>query len=255
LYKIPSNTLFIGQKLIYVPECHSTNSLLSEFNNQAELPEGAVLVTNHQTAGRGQRGNRWEAEQGKNLTFSILLKPGFLEAKDQFQLSMAVSLGVACALQTGLSKPIKLKWPNDILVDDKKIGGILIENQVKGSFITTTIIGIGINVNQSGFPYPTASSLSNFSGHAWNLNETFQKLLRSIEQEYLLVRDRNGSTLKQRYLSWLYKINEPHLFKTGEEDFTGAISGVDEDGRLCVEHGGSIRKFAFKEIQWVIGNQ
>jgi BirA family transcriptional regulator, biotin operon repressor / biotin---[acetyl-CoA-carboxylase] ligase len=255
LYKIPANTLFTGQKLIYVPECHSTNSLLSEFNDQAELPEGAVLVTNHQTAGRGQRGNRWETEPGQNLTFSILLKPRFLEAKDQFQLNMALSLGVAAALQAGLSKPIRLKWPNDILVDDKKIGGILIENQVKGVVLSSSIIGIGINVNQSGFPYPRASSLSNFSGHGWDLNETFQNLLTAIEHEYVELRDQRSPALKQRYLTWLYKFNEPHRFKTGEEDFTGAIREVDEDGRLCVEHGGSIRKFAFKEIDWVFGNQ
>lgn len=254
MYKVPANTLFTGQKLIYVPECHSTNSLLSEFNEQAELPEGTVLVTDHQTAGRGQRGNRWETEPGKNLTFSILLKPRFMQARNQFHLNMAISLGVAESLQAGMDIPVRLKWPNDILADEKKIGGILIENQVTGSFLTTTIIGIGINVNQSVFPYRGASSLSNVSGHPWDLNETFQHLLQAIEREYLVLQDRKDSALKQRYLTRLYKFNQTHRFKTGEEDFTGAINGVDEDGRLCIEHGGNIRKFAFKEIQF-IGNQ
>jgi BirA family biotin operon repressor/biotin-[acetyl-CoA-carboxylase] ligase len=253
LYKIPSNTLFTGQKLIYVPECHSTNSLLSEFNEQGELPEGTVLVTDHQTAGRGQRGNRWDSNRLENLTFSILMKPRFLEARDQFQLNMAVCIAVAAALQPGLPQPIRLKWPNDILVEDRKIGGILIENQIKGSSITTTIIGIGINVNQSAFSYSTASSLFNVSGHPWDLNETFQSLLNTIEQEYVSLRMGKRPALKQRYLSWLYKYNEPHQFKAGEEDFMGAITGVDEDGRLCIDQGGSVRKFAFKEIQFVGG--
>ena len=123
----------MGQKLIYVPECHSTNSLLNELNDHQELPEGTVLVTDHQTAGRGQRGNVWEAAQGMNLTFSILLRPKFLEAKDQFRLNMAVSLAIANSLQSCLSQGIKLKWPNDILVDGKKIGGVLIESQLQGS--------------------------------------------------------------------------------------------------------------------------
>ncbi len=251
MYKIPANTLFIGQKLIYVPECHSTNSLLSEFDNQSALPEGATLITDHQTEGRGQRGNRWETEPGMNLTFSILLRPTFLEAKDLFQLNMAVALAVADALRTMLSEPITLKWPNDILVNDKKIGGMLIESQLQGFLLSSSVIGIGINVNQQNFEYPTASSLRNFTGTCLDLNDTFLRLLESIEKEYLELRTRKVSVLKQRYLASLYKFNELHRFEVGEENFTGAINDIDDDGRLCVVQQGTTRKFSFKEIKFL----
>ncbi len=252
MYKIPSNTLFTGQKLIYVPECHSTNSLLSEFNSQAELPEGATLIASSQTAGRGQRGNRWESEPGKNLTFSVLLKPRFLEAKDQFQLNMAVSLAVANALQPGLPKSIRLKWPNDILVEGRKIGGILMENQLSGPFLASTIIGIGINVNQVDFSFPSASSLAIITGHAWDLNDTFQRLLEAIEQEYLELRSHKGHEIKEQYLALLYQLSEPFQYKSGDEYFTGTISGVGADGRLCVWVDGKERRFSFKEIEFLV---
>lgn len=254
MYKIPSNTLFIGQKLIYVPECHSTNSLLSEFSGQAELPEGATLITSHQTAGRGQRGNRWESEPGKNLTFSVLLRPGFMQAQDQFHLNMAVSLAAASALQGGVVQPIRLKWPNDIFVGDRKIGGILIENQLTGSFLSTTILGMGINVNQASFAFPGASSLANASGHAWDLNDTLHRLLKAIEVEYLALRAGTGPELKQRYLEWLYQINEPHRYRTGENYFTGTIKGIEDDGKLCVWVEGRIMKYSNKEIEF-LGDQ
>lgn len=253
MYKIPANTLFTGQKLIYVPECHSTNSLLSEFNDKSELPEGTTVITSHQTAGRGQRGNRWESAPGQNLTFSILLKPRKLLAKDQFQLNMAISLAVSKALQEGLALPVRLKWPNDIFVGEKKIGGILIENQLRGNYLFSSVIGIGVNVNQSDFAFSGASSLANFSGHPWDLNETFQRLLEYIELEYLDLLNDHISTLKTRYLSSLYKFNESHQFKSSEGAFMGTISDVDEDGRLCVTCNGKTNKFFFKEIQFITG--
>jgi BirA family biotin operon repressor/biotin-[acetyl-CoA-carboxylase] ligase len=250
LYKIPANTLFIGQKLIYVPECHSTNSLLSELAERSELPEGSTLITHHQKEGRGQRGNRWETEAGLNLTFSLLLRPVFMEAKDQFQLNMAVSLAVAEALQSSIPQPIKLKWPNDIFAEDKKIGGILIESQLQGLNLSSCIIGIGINVNQREFAYPSASSLSNFAGTTLDLNGTFQQLLESIEREYIKLRS-VAASLKRRYLASLYKFNEPHRFATPEQDFIGEIFDVDDDGRLCVAQGKKTGKYSFREIRFL----
>ncbi|HWA34794.1 MAG TPA: biotin--[acetyl-CoA-carboxylase] ligase, partial [Cyclobacteriaceae bacterium] len=97
-----------------MPECHSTNSLLNDLNNQSDLAEGTVVITDNQTAGRGQRGNTWEAAPGLNLTFSILLKPRFLNAKDQFRLNMAISMAIAEALLKMSITQVKLKWPNDI---------------------------------------------------------------------------------------------------------------------------------------------
>src|SRR5882757_1221638 len=132
----------MGQKLIYVPECHSSNTLLYELNDSSPLPEGTVVITDNQTAGRGQRGNIWETDPGLNITFSLLLKPGFLAAKNQFRLNMAVSLAVAEGLKRYVSSEVKLKWPNDIFISNKKIGGILIENQLQGMSLSESIVGV-----------------------------------------------------------------------------------------------------------------
>ena len=250
MYKIPARTLFMGQKLIYVPECHSTNSLLIELNDRSALPEGTVLITNCQTAGRGQRGNLWEASPGMNLTFSILLRPAFLETNDQFQLNMALSLAVADALQSSMGQPIKLKWPNDIYVEDKKIGGVLIESLLQGISLTSSIAGIGLNINQQQFSFPHASSLSNFSGEMHDLNIIFQKLLESLEAEYLNLRARRVSVLKQRYLTSLYKFRELHEFETNGERIMGTICDVDDGGRLYIESSGETRGFSLKEVRF-----
>ena len=251
MYKIPANTLFMGQKLIYVPECHSTNTLLNELNDSSPLPEGAVVITDNQTAGRGQRGNLWEAEKSKNLTFSMLLKPSFLAAKDQFHLNMAVSLAVISALKIYTSAFIKLKWPNDIFIDNKKIGGILIENQLKGMSLSDSIVGIGLNINQENFSFPGASSIYNFSQVFNDLNEVFQKLIGSLEAEYLDLRAGNSTHLKERYMNSLYKFNELNRFESQGRDFSGSIRDIDENGRLCVETLGGMRVFSFKEVKFL----
>jgi BirA family transcriptional regulator, biotin operon repressor / biotin---[acetyl-CoA-carboxylase] ligase len=250
LYKIPANTLFTGQKLIYVPECHSTNSLLNELNDSSQMPEGTVLITDSQTAGRGQRGNKWEAEPGKNLTFSVLLRPGFLEAKDQFRLNMAVSLAIVGSLMPYVPT-IKLKWPNDIFVGDNKIGGILIENQLQGMSLSSSVIGIGLNINQENFSSENAASICSISGIVNDLNTVFQRLIECLEGEYLDLRTGKSSKLKTRYLNSLYKFNESQRFESMGESFSGSIFDVDANGRLCVETMGESRVFSFKEVKFL----
>jgi len=251
LYKIPAKTLFVGQKLVYVPECHSTNSLLNELNDQSELPEGAVVITSNQTAGRGQRGNTWITEPGKNITCSILLHPRFLPAKNQFQLNMIVSLAILQALKGLVTQVIKLKWPNDIYIEGRKIGGILIENQVQGESLYSSIVGIGINVNQERFDHPLAASLYNFTHTEFDLFEISEAVMQSLEHEYTELRAGKTATLKQRYLHALYKYKEDHQFESGGESFTGFIHDVDEQGKLMINSQGRIQRFAFKEVQFV----
>ncbi|NOT77075.1 MAG: biotin--[acetyl-CoA-carboxylase] ligase [Cyclobacteriaceae bacterium] len=251
MYKIPANTLFIGQNLIYVPECHSTNSLLSELNDSSQLPEGSVVITDSQTAGRGQRGNTWEAEPGMNITFSLLLRPVFLQAKDQFQLNMAISLAIVDALRKFVSNGIKLKWPNDIYINDFKIGGILIENQLKGSALSSSIVGIGLNINQQQFSSPIASSLYHFTGIAHDLNHVFQDIVAFLEAEYLDLRAGKSMILKERYINALYRFNENHHYESEGENFQGLISDIDEQGRLCIETQGRSRVFSFKEVKFL----
>lgn len=241
----------MGQKLIYVPECHSTNTLLNELNDSSPLPEGAVVITDNQTAGRGQRGNLWEAEKGKNLTFSFLLKPSFLAAKDQFRLNMTISLAVISALKLYTSSQIKLKWPNDVFINNEKIGGILIENQLRGAMLSDSVVGIGLNINQENFSSAGASSLFNFSRKVNDLNAVFQKLIGFLEAEYLDLRAGTSNQLKERYMNSLYKFNELNRFESKGEDFSGSIRDIDENGRLCLETVAGMRVFSFKEVKFL----
>jgi BirA family biotin operon repressor/biotin-[acetyl-CoA-carboxylase] ligase len=249
LYKIPANTLFTGQSLVYMPECHSTNGeALRLLQSNTQVAEGAVIITDNQTAGRGQRGNSWESEAGKNLTFSIILKPTFLHPKDQFKLNMAVSLGLYDYLTSQVTD-VKIKWPNDMMLDDKKTCGMLIENQISGQQIQSSIVGIGLNVNQESFSLSTATSMAIKKGHAFELNEGLAKLLQWIEARYLQLRAKID--LKEEYVAALYGAGEKRSFKSGEEVFEGVITGIDSAGLLEVNVAEGKRYFDFKQIQFI----
>jgi BirA family biotin operon repressor/biotin-[acetyl-CoA-carboxylase] ligase len=251
LYKIPANTLFIGKNLVYVPECHSTNTLAAELSQKTGTLDGTVVITDRQTAGKGQRGNVWETEAGKNLTFSVILKPSFVAVRDQFNLTIMVSLAVHTILTKLLGATVKIKWPNDILVNDKKICGILIENSVSGDKIQNSIIGIGLNVNQDAFPLMTATSMKLISGKLFDANTVFAMLLEELESYYLQLRSGMVDELMNRYLSNLYWINETHVFRVNDEEMTGMIQGVDRVGRLNVKHENGYRFYDLKEISFV----
>lgn len=249
MYKIPANTLFMGQSLVYVPECHSTNGeALTVLQNNTQVAEGAVIITDNQTVGRGQRGNTWESEAGKNLTFSIILKPVFLQPKDQFKLNMAVSLGLYDYLTSQVSD-VKIKWPNDMMLDDRKTCGMLIENQINGQQIISSIVGIGLNVNQQSFSLSTPTSLSIKKSHEFDLNEALAELLQWIEARYLQLR--SNIDLKEEYVTALYGAGEKRNFKSGDEVFEGVITGIDSVGLLEVEIGGNKKYFDLKQIQLV----
>jgi BirA family biotin operon repressor/biotin-[acetyl-CoA-carboxylase] ligase len=242
----------MGQKLIYVPECHSTNSSLSDLINHGDLPEGLVLITDNQTKGRGQRGNHWDSLPGENLTFSILLKPKFLSARDQFQLNMAIALGIADGLSHWSSQQVSLKWPNDIMIADKKVAGVLIESQSQGVALSQSIVGIGLNVKQKEFAHPLAASLLHVTGKAFSLQEVFETLMSSLEVKYLQLRSGNATSIRSEYVKSLFRYNLPQSFEADGDQFEGVISDVDEFGRLCVNASGTIRKFSMKEIRMIL---
>ncbi len=251
MYKIPARTLFAGKNLVYVPQCHSTNTLAAELGQKVETPEGTVVITDHQSAGRGQRGNAWEAQPGKNLTFSLILKPGFLEAKDQFQLNEAISVGIAQYVASRLVNPIAIKWPNDILVQDKKVCGILIENHLNGETIGCSIVGIGLNINQQSFNEPNAESIGTITGKEYSLRDEFEVLLHAVEGCYLKLKKGKHVELENRYLDLLYRKDQIHLFAAGNEVFEGIISGVSGVGKLRINVGGTERVFGAKEVAFL----
>jgi BirA family biotin operon repressor/biotin-[acetyl-CoA-carboxylase] ligase len=251
LYKIPADTLFLGKNLLILPECPSTNTFASELDQAGQAPDGTVVITHHQTSGRGQRGNRWESGSGLNLTFSVVLHPVFLTATSQFHLNKAIALAVYDIVGNYTSKGVRVKWPNDIMIAEKKICGILIENQLTGSQLSRSIIGIGLNVNQVEFASPQASSVSVHSGKPIDLARIFDELLHSIEQRYFQVRNNRFKELDEDYLQALFRVNESHSFIVDDREAKGIIRGVDPNGRLLVEIDNGIRSFDLKEIKYI----
>lgn len=241
----------MGKNLVFMPECHSTNTIASELCQQSHSPEGTLVITNRQISGRGQRGSSWEAQPGMNLTFSIILKPSFLTAKNQFFLSIVTSLAIHDYLSQMCSESIRIKWPNDILVNEFKICGILIENQLLGQQVTNSVVGIGFNVNQLQFSVPEATSLSLETNSAYDLQEVLDGILSNLEARYLQLKQNKVYELNAAYLNHLYRIKEEHWFKSGSDQFKGEISGIDEQGRLRVSVNGKERTFAVKEIAFV----
>ena len=216
--------------------------------------EGTVIITDNQTAGRGQRGNSWEAISGENLTFSLILKPNFLKASDQFQLNVAISMGVFYFLSEFIDENLKVKWSNDIYFGDKKMGGILIENSLQGYQIGHSIIGIGLNINQTKFSNEGATSLRNVTQNPlkYDLSELLKKLLENIEINYLKIKNNDYESLKIKYLSNLYRFEEHHYFRRNGQQFLGQIIGIDKTGKLGIETDGNVIYFDFKEVEFMI---
>jgi|SRR5690606_17859644 len=251
LYKIPANTLFVGKNLVFVPECPSTNALALEISQQSAAKDGTVVITDSQTAGKGQRGNTWEAAPGLNLTFSIITKPGFLAVNKQFYLNIVISLALKDYLEEKIPDAVYVKWPNDILVHDRKISGILIENQLHGSTIVHSVIGIGINLNQQNFNSSTATSLSLVTGREYDRERELALLLPFIERRYLELRRGDYGRLMDAYLAALYRRNARHVFSSGGETFEGIIRDLDEWGKLRVETEQGVRVFDVKELYYI----
>ena len=238
-----------------MPTCHSTNDFAAQIIQSGEnVFEGTVIVTDNQTAGRGQRGNTWEASIGENLTFSIILKPNFLKASDQFQLNVAVSLGVFDFLNEFIDERLTVKWSNDIYHENQKMGGILIENTLQGYHIGYSVVGIGLNINQSQFGNLRATSLRNITQNPlrYDLSEMLKELLECLEKNYLQIKNNNYESLKVRYLTNLFRFEEYHYFRKNGHQFLGQIVGIDETGKLGIETEGIILYFDFKEVEFVI---
>ena len=233
-----------------MPECHSTNSLALELGQKEDLPEGTVIITSNQTQGRGQKGNTWISEPGKNLTLSVVFKPGYLAIKDQFALNMVTSLAVRDLVKENIKNESFVKWPNDIIVENQKICGILIENQIQGSSFSKSIIGIGLNVNQRAFFSRSATSLSMLSGNTFDLKKIFEGLMVKLEYWLMLLRQGALMQIKNAYTSSLYGNEEWRNYRGAEGAFEGMVRGIDESGKLIIETKMGIKHFNFKEVQF-----
>jgi BirA family biotin operon repressor/biotin-[acetyl-CoA-carboxylase] ligase len=249
MYKILANTIFLGKDVLFLPECHSTNDIALQRIRQGNAKEGSVIICEHQTQGKGQRGNTWEAEKGSNLTFSLVLQPDFLDLSEQFYLNMMVSNAIRRLLHDYVPS-LKVKWPNDLVVPSVgKMGGILIENVVGSGGWEYSVVGIGLNINQKYFSVPAACSLATLTGSQFDLQELFRLLVTYLEQGYLALKRRKNFEIKAEYISHLYFLNEKCEFIVSEKALVGQITGIDETGSLLIEtETGDLRRFGLKEI-------
>ncbi len=243
------------RNIVTFDELSSTNSYLSENCSSKNVKEFTIVTTEHQSAGRGQIGNTWHSARGENLLLSYLLKPTFLQAQDQFYLSMIISLGIRKSLESNLpNKAVTIKWPNDIYVNDKKICGLLIQNHLTGKILNLTIAGIGVNINQTSFPdeLPNPTSLKLEMDRSFDREMLLTDLLDHIDEYYSLLKDGNLKSIKSEYVSNLYLKGKMSSFevKTGGI-LNGRIAGVSDIGRLQIEKDEKIYEFGFREIKYM----
>lgn len=243
----------MSSKCIWIDSAKSTNSYLSEM--AGEIAHGVAVAARCQTAGRGQRGNSWESEPGKNLTFSLMLRPEELDASEQFYISEAVALGVVDALLGKLpdGAAVAIKWPNDIYWENRKICGILIENSLMGRKINYSIAGIGINVNQREFvsDAPNPVSLWQIAGKEIALEPFLEQVVDAIMLRMAMPNDE----LHSEYMSALWGSDGRTYRDTATgEVFKARIADVAPTGHITLlpEEGGSPRIYAFKEVAVVL---
>lgn len=252
----------------YLKSTDSTNNRLKARLANSEQPsDGYCLYTFYQTAGRGQSGNGWESENGKNLLFSILFYPNKIQANEQFRLSMFVAVVITNIVRRYISNNVRIKWPNDIYVADKKICGILIETQLLGSNIGWCVAGVGLNVNQTDFSLniPNPVSIKVMTGIDTDLHLLIKEIVEEFKQQEHLLYEPNS--LKEQYMNLLYRREgyypyierevslEPTMnaYKGDGEVFFARIIDIDDEGRIILERkDGRINTYHFKQIRYVI---
>jgi len=243
--------IFPDRQIIHVEQAASTNSYLLQMSNVEKLAEGTVVVTDNQTQGRGQGKNSWESEPGKNLTFSIILYPVSIEASGQFVLSKAISLAVYDFISQFVPN-VSVKWPNDVYVGDQKIAGILIENFIEGAYMTKSITGIGVNINQERFVSnaPNPVSLRQLTGNTYPLDDCLENLCACIAHRYRMITE-NEDQLHADYLQHLYRFGKPSRFSADGIFFEATVTGVNQFGMLeLTTANGKLKPFGFKEVRF-----
>lgn len=239
--------------IIDIEETASTNSYIKDLALHQNLEEFTVVSANYQCAGRGQQGNKWESEKGKNLLFSLLLRPTFIKANEQFIISQIVAL----AIKKGLNKytdNITIKWPNDIYYKDDKICGILIEHEINYDFIEQTIVGVGLNINQTIFKSdaPNPISLKEITGKEEERYSVLVDIVKNIINYYTMLQQGHFSEIREKYYNALYRKEGTHLFKSKDQTlFEAKIIEIKNDGQLILElTDGKLKSFFFKEVQF-----
>ncbi len=244
----------IENNIVVLQETDSTNNYANCQLAEFEVQEGAVFLAYSQKNGRGQANSQWESEAGKNLTLSLVLKPGFLEISDQFMISKVVTLGIHSGLKNYVDE-LKIKWPNDIYAGDRKLGGILIENSIMSGKITNSVIGIGLNINQEKFlsNAPNPVSLKQLTGRDFDLMPLLQQIIENIISFYDLLKNGNFEVINKLFHENMYRFGGKHRYSANNTEFIGKITGVNEIGQLLIlDQHKKFRQFHFKEVEFIL---
>lgn len=246
--------MIVGSYVRHFRKVSSTNAVAAAMLKEQAPAEGTVITATFQESGRGQAGNSWESESGKNLTMSVILYPVMVRPADQFIISRMVSLAVYDVVSKH-TQNASIKWPNDIYVNNDKIAGILIENSIMGETLGSSISGIGLNVNQvvfrSGAPNPI--SLKQITGTTHSLKAVEKELMAALDRWYAMIISGETGVLENEYQKVLYRAGEWHHYSDESGEFEGMIERVMADGMLSVRRrDGTCRLYAFKEIDYIL---
>lgn len=244
---------FLNFEIIRFDVLDSTNNYAANLIKASNPEEGVVILTNWQSAGKGQRGNVWQANASENLTLSVILKPE-IRVRNSFQLNVVMSLAVLDTLKEfGLDAIIK--WPNDIYVGNEKIAGILIENSISGDRIKYSILGLGLNVNQISFHQVNATSIAKCTGKNIELKAVEELILNHLKRSYLRLKMGQYATLKNEYYRNMLGFQEIRSYEDVSGIFDGVILGFDEQGNLKINVNQTVRTYAFKEVKFLFNSQ
>lgn len=247
----------LSSPVICLEETDSTSNHLQRLAAENKLQEFTVVTAGYQNAGKGQRGNSWESEKGKNLLFSFITYPGFVEARRQFVLSQTFSLAIKEELDV-YANGFSIKWPNDIYWQEKKICGTLIENDLVGNHISRCVTGIGINLNQREFrsPAPNPVSLWQITGQEYDVQDFLHNVMTRTKEYYTCLQNGGSEEITRRYRQALFHAGEMHYYRDASGVFKACISGVSPEGLLMLEdENGKQRKYSFKEVQYILNPQ
>jgi BirA family biotin operon repressor/biotin-[acetyl-CoA-carboxylase] ligase len=245
--------MIIGTKYIFHKSLTSTNSYAATLLKNETVQEGTVVCTDFQTIGRGQTGNTWESEKGKNLLFSVILFPSTIRPEEQFIVSKTISLGI-CDWLTGIIPGVSIKWPNDIYANNDKIAGILIESSIIRNEMESMIVGIGLNLNQKKFKSnaPNPVSLRMLTGKDHDRDDCLKNLILCLDLRYRQLLEDGSKGIDTGYSGKLYRKDEWCRYRDAAGDFEGSIVSVTPEGRLLIkDRSGKIRKYDFKEVEFL----
>ena len=239
---------------IYIPQTISTNVSLAEICSKGYTENLTSVYSSFQTDGRGQRGNKWESEDGKNLLFSFVIFPNGLPAREHFILLQITALALFDTLSE-YTDGISIKWPNDIYWMDRKICGTLIENDLSGMNIERSISGTGVNLNQKIFrsDAPNPISLSQITGQEYDIETVLHKIMNSASIYHRMFENGESDIIRKKYFEAIYRKDGFYMYKDDNGTFDAIIEDIEKDGRLVLkDREGRVRKYLFKEVSYII---